>query len=99
MMADRFVLGLRFWVLFLAGSLFLDLVFLLVVVIPPRRPTPMNIGGGCPYPLFYIFAGGLVSSIVLGLFWFVLRYPQHSEDPACARLLITTGCSSPTFTR
>jgi len=89
MMADRSYSGLRFWVLFLAGLSFLDLVFLLVVVIL-HAADPMNIEVAVLYPLFYIFAGGLVSSIVLGLFWFVLRYPQHRKT-LLVLVLITTG--------
>jgi hypothetical protein len=50
----------------------------------------MNIEVAVLYPLFYIFAGGLVSSIVLGLFWLMLRYPQHRRT-LLVLMLITTG--------
>ncbi|MDA4136984.1 MAG: glycosyltransferase family 39 protein [Thaumarchaeota archaeon] len=86
---ERSYSGLRFWVMFLAGLSFLDLAFLLVVIVL-HAANPLNIEVVVMFPLLYIFAGALVSSLVLALFWFMLRYPTHRKTLMVV-MLITTG--------
>jgi len=89
MAAERTHSGLRFWTLFLAGLSFLDLIVLVVVIIL-NAADPTNIYVAVMYPLFYIFAGGILSSIVAGLFFLMLRYPHHRKT-LLVLLLVTTG--------
>lgn len=89
MSGERSYSGLRFWSLFLAGLSFVDLALLLVVVVL-HAAEPMNVEVALLYPLFYIFGGSVISSVVLGAFWFVLRYPNHRKT-LLVLALITTG--------
>jgi len=89
MSGQRTFSGLRFWSLFLAGLAFVDLVILLAVIVL-NAANPMDIEVAVMYPLFYIFAGALVSSLVLGVSWAMIRYPQHRKT-LLVLMLITTG--------
>lgn len=89
MSGERTYAGLRFWTIFLAWLSLLDLVILLVVV-TVHAADPLNIEVVALYPLFYIFAGSACASLVMAVFWFFMRYPQHRKMLAIL-LLITTG--------
>lgn len=89
MSGERTHSGMRFWTLFLAGLSFADLCLLLAFVVL-HAWHPLNVEIAVAYPLFYIFAGSGAASIVLGLFWFVLRYPQHRKT-LMILMLITSG--------
>ena len=87
MVEERSYTGLRFWALFLAGLALADLLTLLAVVV---LHAAFNSEVAALYPLFYIFAGSGLASLVLSAFWFSLRYPEHRKT-LLLLLLITTG--------
>jgi hypothetical protein len=88
MSVERTYPGLRFWTLFLAALSLADLAALLAVVVL-HAAYPVNIEVVVLYPLFYTFSGSVLSSLVLGVFWFVLRYPNHRKTLIVLMLIIT----------
>ena len=81
--------GLRFWALFLAGLSFVALTMMLVVV-TAHAAWPADVPTAVLNPLLYILGGASGASVVLGVFWFLFRYPQHRRV-LLVLLLLTTG--------
>src|SRR5208283_1323439 len=81
--------GLRFWALFLAGLSFVVLTLMLVVV-TLHAAWPASVPTEALTPLFYILSGATGASVVLGLFWYLFRYPQHRRT-LLVLVLLTTG--------
>ncbi|MGA2199406.1 MAG: glycosyltransferase family 39 protein [Nitrososphaerales archaeon] len=76
MTGEKTFSGLRFWALFLAGLSFAVLVVMLVVV-TLHAAWPGDVQVGVLSPLLYITSGSAGASVVLGIFWFLFRYPAH----------------------
>ena len=81
--------GLRFWALFLAGLSFVALTIILAVV-TVHAAWPADVPTAVLNPLFYILSGASGASVVLGVFWFLFRYPQH-RTVLLILVLLTTG--------
>ena len=81
--------SVRFWALFLAGLAFAALAVMLVIVtLHAAWPTQVQVG--VLKPLFYVTSGATLASVVLGMFYFLLRYPQH-RNVLLLLILITSG--------
>ena len=89
MTGEKTYAGLRFWVLFLAGLSFVDLAIMLVII-TLHAAWPADVQVMVLNPLFDILSGAAGASVVLGLFWFLFRYPQHRKMLLIV-MLITTG--------
>jgi 4-amino-4-deoxy-L-arabinose transferase-like glycosyltransferase len=89
MAGEKTYSGLRFWALFLAGLAFLDLGIMLVII-TLHAAWPTQVAVDPLTPLFYILSLASIGSVVLGLFWFLFRYPAHRRT-LLLLMLLTTG--------
>src|SRR5271157_617059 len=76
MIGEKTFSGLRFWALFLAGLSFAVLGIMLVIV-TLHAAWPGDVPVAVLSPLLYITSGSAGASVVLGLLWFLYRYPAH----------------------